>query len=75
MSRSGSTVHFFAIVFYKTKKELDKYCSREGISHQGMVAEVEHLEINNIKQLKDPSKIVDNIVSNLNASIPIYLLY
>ena len=25
--------------------------------------------INNIKQLKDPSKIVDNIVSNLNASI------
>ena len=25
-------------IFYKTKKELDKYCSREGITHQGMVA-------------------------------------
>ena len=31
-------------IFYKTKKELDKYCSREGITHQGMVAEIEHLD-------------------------------
>ena len=31
-------------LFYKTKKELDKYCSREGINHQGLVAEIEHLE-------------------------------
>ena len=48
-------------VFFKTKKELDKYCSREGISHQGMVAEVEHLEIDNIKQFLDKNKNRDNI--------------
>ena len=48
-------------VFFKTKKELDKYCSREDISHQGMVAEVEHLEIDNIKQFLDKNKNRDNI--------------
>ena len=31
-------------VFFKTKKELDKYCKSEGILHQGYVAEIEHLE-------------------------------
>ncbi len=31
-------------IFYKTKKELDKYCFKEGITHQGMVAEIEHLD-------------------------------
>ena len=24
-------------IFYKSKKELDKYCSKEGILHQGLV--------------------------------------
>ena len=36
-------------LFYKTKKELDRLCSKEQISHQGLVAEIEHLEENNIK--------------------------
>jgi len=31
-------------IFYKTKKELDKYCKNDGIQHQGFVAEVEQLE-------------------------------
>ena len=31
-------------VFFKTKKELDKYCNKEGMLHQGYVAEIEHLE-------------------------------
>ena len=31
-------------IFYKTKKELDNYCSKDQITHQGLVAEVEHLE-------------------------------
>ena len=31
-------------IFYKTKKELDRLCSKEQISHQGLIAEVEHLE-------------------------------
>jgi len=31
-------------IFYKTKKELDRLCSKEDLSHQGLIAEVEHLE-------------------------------
>ena len=31
-------------VFFKTKKELDKYTTKENILHQGYVAEIEHLE-------------------------------
>ena len=31
-------------IYYKTKKELDKYVGRDEINHQGFVAEVEHLE-------------------------------
>ena len=31
-------------IFYKTKKELDRLCSKEQISHQGLVAEIEHLD-------------------------------
>jgi len=37
-------------IYFKTKKELDKYCKNEGIHHQGYVAEIEHLEK---KELKD----------------------
>ena len=37
-------------VFFKTKKELDKYCKNEGILHQGFVAEVEKLETLNLKE-------------------------
>ena len=31
-------------VYYKTKKELDKYSSKENLLHQGYVAEIEHLD-------------------------------
>ena len=31
-------------VYFKTKKELDKYSTKENIIHQGYVAEIEHLE-------------------------------
>ena len=36
-------------IFYKTKKELDRLCSKEQISHQGLIAEIEHLEKINLK--------------------------
>jgi len=36
-------------LFYKTKKELDRLCSKEQIPHQGLVAEIEHLEEINFK--------------------------
>ena len=31
-------------LLYKTKKELDRLCSKEQISHQSLIAEIEHLE-------------------------------
>ena len=31
-------------VFFKTKKELDKYSTKENLMHQGFVAEIEHIE-------------------------------
>ena len=37
-------------VFFKTKKELDKYCRKEDILHQGFVAEIEHLENLELKE-------------------------
>ena len=37
-------------VYFKTKKELDKYCKNEGILHQGYVAEIEHLEKIQLKE-------------------------
>jgi len=36
-------------IFYKTKKELDRLCSKDKISHQGLVAEIEHQESFTIK--------------------------
>ena len=49
-------------LFYKTKKELDRLCSKDQISHQGLIAEVENLEKKNLKNyldsLKDKKKIV-----------------
>ena len=37
-------------VFYKTKKELDKYSRNEGILHQGFVAEIEKLDNLSLKE-------------------------
>ena len=36
-------------IFYKTKKELDRLCSKDQISHQGLIAEIEHLDDLSIK--------------------------
>ena len=38
-------------IFYKTKKELDRLCSKEQISHQGLIAEIQHLEEKKIKDV------------------------
>ena len=45
-------------VYFKTKKELDKYSTKENLLHQGYVAEIEHLED---LVLKDFIKEKDNI--------------
>jgi len=48
-------------IFYKTKKELDKYCSRDNINHQGLVAEIEHLETFSIKDFVNNNSNRNNI--------------
>jgi 23S rRNA (guanosine2251-2'-O)-methyltransferase len=48
-------------IFYKTKKELDKYCSRDKIRHQGLVAEIEHLETFSIKDFVNNNSNRNNI--------------
>ena len=45
-------------VYFKTKKELDKYSTKENLLHQGYVAEIEHLER---PLLKDFIKERDNV--------------
>ena len=37
-------------LFYKSKKELDRLCAKEQISHQGLIAEIEHREELGIKE-------------------------
>ena len=48
-------------IYFKTKKELDKYCVRDQIMHQGYVAEIEHLEKLNLKEF-----ILQNKKNNIN---------
>ena len=45
-------------VYFKTKKELDKYSTRENLQHQGYVAEVEHIQKPILKEyIKDKDNI------------------
>jgi len=37
-------------IFYKTKKEMDRLCSKDQISHQGILAEIEHKEQLELKE-------------------------
>ena len=48
-------------VFYKSKKELDNLCGRDETAHQGLVAEVEHLEEITLKEF-----IYENNKENIN---------
>jgi len=43
-------------VFFKTKKELDKYCKNEQILHQGFVAEIEPLMSSSLKEFVTTKK-------------------
>jgi 23S rRNA (guanosine2251-2'-O)-methyltransferase len=46
-------------VYYKTKKELDKYSTKENLLHQGYVAEIEHLEKPILKEyIKEKKNII-----------------
>ena len=46
-------------IYFKTKKELDKYSTKENLLHQGYVAEIEHLEKPILKEfIKENTNIV-----------------
>jgi len=48
-------------LFYKTKRELDRLCSKDQISHQGLIAEIEHLEEKNLKEYLESKRDKKNI--------------
>ena len=48
-------------IFYKTKRELDRLCSKDQISHQGLIAEIEHQDNINIKDFLSENSEKDNI--------------
>jgi len=49
-------------IFYKTKKELDRLCSKEQISHQSLIAEIEHLDEVNLKEFIEAKKSKKSII-------------
>ena len=48
-------------VYYKTKKELDKYVGKDQINHQGFVAEIEHLDNFTLKDFLNKNQNKNNI--------------
>ena len=48
-------------IFYKTKRELDRLCSKDQISHQGIIAEIEHQESFTIKDFLSENSERNNI--------------
>ena len=48
-------------LLYKTKKELDRLCSKEQISHQSLIAEIEHLENISLKDYLNLKKDKKNL--------------
>ena len=49
-------------IFYKTKKELDRLCSKEQISHQNLIAEIEHLDEVNLREFIEAKKSKKSII-------------
>ena len=51
-------------VFFKSKKELDKYTSKDQIMHGGYIAEVEHVDQPDLKEfIKGKNKLPGNLSS------------
>ena len=53
-------------VYFKSKKELDKYASKEQLMHNGYVAEIEHLDQPNLKEfIKNKNIIPESTMSEI----------
>ena len=49
-------------IFYKTKKDLDRLCSKDQISHQSLIAEIEHLDEVNLREFIETKKSKKSII-------------
>tara|TARA_B100000963_G_scaffold357111_1_gene378591 strand:- start:751 stop:1494 length:744 start_codon:yes stop_codon:yes gene_type:complete len=58
LNRENQSFNLFKSIniFYKSKKELDNLCGRDETAHQGLVAEVEHLEEVTLKEFVTQKK-------------------
>ena len=63
LNRENQSLNLFRKinVFYKSRRELDNLCGKDETSHQGLVAEVEHLEEITLKEF-----IIGNKNKNIN---------
>ncbi len=63
INRENQSLNLFksVSVFFKSKRELDNLCGKDETAHQGLVAEVEHLEEVTLKEF-----ILDNKNKNIN---------
>ena len=63
LNRENQSLNLFknVQVFYKSRRELDNLCGRDETAHQGLVAEVEHLEEITLKEF-----VVNNNNKNTN---------
>ena len=51
LNRENQSYKFIkkAHIFYKSKKEINNLCGKDEISHQGIIAEIENLENESLK--------------------------
>ena len=58
LNRENQSINLFKSinVFYKSRKELDNLCGRDETAHQGLVAEVEQLEEQTLKEFISENK-------------------
>ena len=58
LNRENQNLNLFKkiSVFYKSRKELDNLCGKDGTAHQGLVAEVEQLEDFTLKEFISENK-------------------
>ena len=59
LNREHQSLNLFKSVsiFYKSRRELDNLCGRDETAHQGLVAEVEHLEEITLKEFVLENKV------------------
>ncbi|MBD1150258.1 RNA methyltransferase [Pelagibacterales bacterium SAG-MED29] len=63
LNRENQSINLFKNIhlFYKSRRELDNLCGRDETAHQGLIAEVEHLEEITLKEF-----VLDNKKKNIN---------